>query len=199
MKTIIACLFFLPGALLQMPAAFAFTPATDSSTTAAVKKIDNYTIQYLIIFNDKQEILMMKNKLGWHTPVIRSNEPLAIREALEGLAGSIGLQVKDIRLGGLYTHKFEGLPDHPEVCFRSHYTATYVSGGIRQPEQGETSYHWIPVKDCLDKFHFGFLREQTAPILNDRTKVWGGTFLISWEGDTYKGSRVLEAIYVLSE
>ncbi len=198
MKSFLSCFIFLMITLLQQPVGFASTTAADSGIAVA-KKADNYTIQYLLVFNDNKELLMMKNKLGWHTPVIRSNEPLAIREAMTGLAASIGLTIQDIRLAGLYTHKFEGVPDHPEVCFRSHYTARYVSSGIRQPQQGETTYHWVPVKDCLEKFHFEFLRQQTAPILKDPKKVWGGTFLISWDGDTYKGSKVLEDIYVLSE
>lgn len=180
-----------------LTALFFFSFCLAQSDNSVTKKTDNYTVQFLIVFNAKKEILMMKNQLGWHTPALRSDKPQAIREAMDSLASSIGLKIKNIRLGGLYTHKFQGVQDHPEVSFRSHYTADYVSGDILNPENKNIEYQWIPIKNAVSKFYFDFIRLQTAPILKNRKKIWGGTFLIIWEGEKLKGTKLIEDIYEL--
>lgn len=67
-----------------------------------VKEVDNYTIQYLIVRNDKDEVLLQKNKAGWHTLVIRSNKNQSINEAMDSLANSVGLTINFLRLAGMY-------------------------------------------------------------------------------------------------
>jgi hypothetical protein len=80
-----------------------------------VVRKDNYTVQYLIIYNEQNKVLLQKNKSGWHTIAIRSNENQSIKEALDSLARSIGLSIDFLKLAGLYTYKFQGLPDHKQV------------------------------------------------------------------------------------
>lgn len=164
---------------------------------------DNYTVQYLIVFNQKNEILLMKNKLGWHTPAMRSNTPQSIKESLESMADNIGIKIRDIRLSGVYVHKFEGLTNHPEVSIRSHYTAQVIdekenSAKPRSSAAG-MEYHWVDKEKVLSLLHFDFLRQQTHPILDSPAKVWGGTFSIIWKDDVFQGSKILEPIHVLSD
>ncbi|WP_129716173.1 NUDIX hydrolase [Pedobacter sp. SYP-B3415] len=140
---------------------------------------------------------MMKNKLGWHMPALRSEKPQGIREALDSLAKAIGVRISNINLSGLYTHKFRGLPDHPEVSFRTYYTATYLSGKISQPADKNTEYHWVEANKALPLLHFDFMKQQIGPILREPKKVWGGTFLINWENDQFKNSEIIENIYQL--
>ncbi|WP_163396459.1 NUDIX hydrolase [Flavobacterium limi] len=174
---------------------YAFSHAQNTSVISV--KTDNYTVQFLIIFNDKKEILMMRNQLGWHIPAMRSDKPQAIREAIDSLAATIGLKIRHIKLSGLYTHKFQGVKDHPEVSYRSYFTADYVNGSIVQPEDKNIEYSWISIKEAPAVFHFDFMKKQTIPILKNRKKVWGGTFLIVWEDEKLKGSEITENIYEL--
>lgn len=171
---------------------------------AAAKPVDNYTVQYLLIFNKKNELLMMKNDLGWHTLAVRSNKPQSIKETMDSLAGSLGIKINQLKIAGVYTHKFEGLPDHPEVSLRTHYTARLIENesseslknGIKSGLPG-IEYKWVPKQEALSKLHFDFLRLQTEPILKKPEKVWGGTFLIVWEDGILKSTRVVEPIYPL--
>lgn len=173
--------------------------ATNAPAVPEAKKADNYTVQFLLVANGNKEMLMMKNSTGWHLPAIRSNESQSVKEAMDSLAKSMGLGIRDLKLAGLYTHKFEGLPDHNEISFRTHYSATLKSGKIIQPVDTAKYFQWMPVEEALPKFHFEFLRQQVEPILRQPGKVWGGSFLIIWKGDKYMGSRVLEKPYVLAD
>lgn len=168
----------------------------------AAAKVDNYTVYRLIVFNEKDEILMLKNKAGWHTPALRSNESLSIKEAMNGLANSLGLTIDPPKLAAVYTYKFEGLPGHRQVSFRTHFTARLKGGKLLQPSSssGETDgeYFWMSVKDAMGKITFDSLKLETKQILENPKKIWGGSFLIIWKDDVYIGSKILEEPYPLS-
>lgn len=163
------------------------------------KEVDNYTIQYLIIWNSRGEILLQKNKAGWHTLAMRSNKSQSIKEAMDSLANSIGLKIELLRLAGLYVYKFDGLPDHKEASFRTHFTARLASGELVQPDDPEREYRWVPVKEAIEKITFESLKLETTQILKEPDKIWGGTFLILWKDGKFLGSRVLEKPYQLSD
>lgn len=160
-------------------------------------KKDNYTVQYLIILNDNKEVLLQKNKSGWHTLAMRSNQNQSIREALDSLAQTIGLSIDSLKLAGLYTYKFQGLADHNQISFRTHFTAKLKKGKVIQPNETDRSYHWTPVKEAMEKITFESLKLETKQILKNPKQVWGGSFLIIWKGDEFIGSKVLEAPYPL--
>lgn len=162
-----------------------------------IKKTDNYTVLYLIILNENGEVLLQKNRAGWHTLGIRSNENQSVREALDSLANSIGLTIQSVKLAGLYTYKFEGLPDHKEVSFRTHFTAKFKSGKLIQPNDVDREYRWTSIKEAMEKITFESLRLETSQILKNPETIWGGSFLIIWKDDKFIGSRVLEEPYSL--
>ena len=163
-----------------------------------IKKTDNYTVQYLIILNEKGEVLLQRNKLGWHTLALRSNENQSVKEALDSLASSIGLIIHTVKLAGLYTYKFEGLADHMEVSFRTHFTARLKSGKLIQPNDVDREYRWTSTKEAMEKITFESLKLETSQILKSPKTIWGGSFLIIWKDDKFIGSRVLEEPYSLS-
>lgn len=187
----------IPQYLRLLPLLFALHTGAAYAQDAAKK--DNYTVQFLLLYNQQNELLMMKNQLGWHLPAVRSNDTLDVREALHHLAGTLGLTLENIRLAGLYTHKFEGLPDHKELSFRTYYTARLKSGHLQPPPNSGATYAWMAPKEGLPQLHFEFMRQQLEPIVNQPGTVWGGAFLIIWKDDNYVGSKVLEQPYVLAE
>ena len=169
-----------------------------SAQEPAIKK-DNYTVQYLVIFNEEGEILLQKNEAGWHTIAMRSNENQSIKEAMDSLANSFGLTIHSLKLAALYTYKFEGLPDHKQVSFRTHFTAKLKQGNLIQPPTPDKTYHWVSVKDAMEKLTFESLKSETIQILKYPSQVWGGSFLIIWKDGEFIGSKVLEAPYPLSD
>lgn len=196
MKDLIIIVFFLT-ALVRI------TNGQDKTKTPTgekrVKEVDNYTVQYLIIFNDKGEVLLQKNKAGWHTLAMRSNKSQSVKEAMDSLANSVGLTINSLRLAGLYVYKFEGLPDHNEASFRTHFTARLEEGELTQPNDPDREYRWMSRNEAVEKITFESLKLETSQILNGPEKVWGGTFLILWKDGQFLGSRVLEKPYTLSD
>jgi hypothetical protein len=180
-------------------AAAAEGAVTAVPATAGVGKVDDYTVHRLIVLNDKGQVLLLKNEAGWHTPASRANEGQSIREALASLAGSLGLAVEPPTLAGFYTYKFEGLPDHRQVSFRTHFITRATAGTLIQPGEAGASHHWVAVEKAVPLLSFDSLRLETDTILKNPGQVWGGSFLIVWKDDVYQDSRVLEAPYALSE
>lgn len=171
--------FFTPLLLLlcvHLHTALAQDTVTVIPKLESIKKVDNYTIQYLIVLNEKGEMLLQKNKSGWHTLALRSNENQSIKEALDSLANSIGLTIHSLKLAALYTYKFEGLPDHKAVSFRTHYTAKLKTGKLIQSFPSDRELHWVPVKEALEKITFESLKLETSQILKRPETIDGRFF-----------------------
>jgi hypothetical protein len=195
MKNLIIILFFFIG-LVEITNGQVKTKTKEQKPA---NEVDSYTVQYLIIFNDKGEVLLQKNKAGWHTFAIRSNKSQSVKEAMDSLANSVGLTINSLRLAGLYVYKFEGLPDHKEASFRTHFTARLGGGELMQPIDPDREYRWVPLEEAVEKITFESLKLETSQILNEPKKVWGGTFLILWKDGQFLGSKVLEKPYPLSD
>lgn len=163
-----------------------------------VKKADNYTIQRLLIFNNKKEILLEKGINGWMTPALRSNENQSLKEGLDSLAKAIGISIKIGRLAGVYTYKFKGLPDHKEVSYRTHYTAKYTGGQLIQLQQPDRAYKWFPIKTATDSISNEALRAETNQIIKFPKTVWGGSFLYTYKDDKFESIIMTEDFYSLS-
>ncbi len=180
-----------------------FVLAQDTTSTITkqetVKKADNYTIQRLLIFNNKKEILLEKGINCWMTPALRSNENQSLKEGLDSLAKAIGISIKIGRLAGVYTYKFKGLPDNKEVSYRTHYTAKYVSGELIQPQQPDRAYKWFPIKTATDNISTEALRAETNQIIKFTKTVWGGSFLYSYKDDIFESIKMTEDFYSLSD
>jgi hypothetical protein len=162
-----------------------------------VKKADNYTIQRLIILNDKNEILMEKFWNGWQTPALRSNQNQSLKEGIDSMSTAIGIITEPIKLAGIFTYKYEGLPDHKEVSYRTHYIAKYKSGQLNKLKEKE--YFWFPIKDGVEKIGMEALKIETTQIVDNPNIVWGGSFLLSYKDDKLQSLKLVEKFYPLTE
>ncbi len=180
-----------------------FISAQDTTKTIKkqeiVKKADNYTIQRLLVFNNNKEILLEKGQNGWMTPALRSNENQSLKEGLDSLAKAIGISIKLVKLSGVYTYKFIGLPDHKEVSYRTHYTANYLNGELIQPTQPGREYKWFPIKSAVDMISNEALKAETNQILKFPKTLWGGSFLYTYKDDKFESIKMVEDFYPLSE
>jgi hypothetical protein len=167
-----------------------------------IKKTDNYTIQRLIVFNSKKEILMQRNRFGWFTPSIRSNENQSLKEGLDSLAKAIGIIIEPVKLAGIFTYKYDGLSDHVGVVsYRTHYSTKYISGELIQYIDSKDStrlYKWMPVKEALAVISMQALKEETTQIIQNPKKIWGGSFLLSYKNDVLQSIKKLEEFYSLN-
>ncbi|UQD56915.1 NUDIX hydrolase [Flavobacterium sp. K5-23] len=164
-----------------------------------IKKIDNYTIQWLIVFNQKKEILLMKDKYGWKTPVIRSNENLSLKEGIDSLVNPIGISIHRLRLAGLTTYKYSGLKDNQVVSFRSYYTSKLKDGEISQPKDKEKEYKWLPIEEVLQIIEMQPLKTELNQILKNPKSIWGGSFIMIFEDEKFKTYKQTEPFYELNK
>ncbi|WP_046246730.1 NUDIX hydrolase [Hymenobacter terrenus] len=181
-------------ALLCGKFCLAQTPAAKD----ALQLKDNYSVQFLYVTNKDKQVLIQKNQYGWNPIALRSNRPQSIKEALDSLAASMGLTIGALRLAGLYTYKFEGLPDHQQVSFRTHFTAKLTAGKLRQPTDTSVVYRWVSIPEAIDRIEFTPAKQQAKQLLTFPKQVWGGSYLIIWKDDKLTGSKVLEPAYSLS-
>lgn len=163
-----------------------------------IKKIDNYTIQWLIVFNAKKEILLMKDKYGWKTPVLRSNENLSLKEGIDSLVKPIGISIHKLNLAGLTTYKYSGLKDNQVVSYRSYYTAKLKGKEILQPVDKEKEYKWFTINDAVKTIEMQPLKTELEQILNNPKKVWGGSFIMIFEDEKFKTFKQIEPFYELT-
>ena len=193
MKLILtALLFFACGQSLSAQDTSKIVPKKQ-----VIKRADNYTIQRLIVFNDKKEILMEKYWGGWQTPALRSNQNQSLREGLDSMATAMGISTEPVKLAGIITYKYEGLPDHKEVSYRTHYTAKYKSGNPIKTKDKE--YHWLPIKEALEKISMEALKIETTQIVNNPKVVWGGSFLLTYKDDKLQTLKLVEEFYPLTD
>ncbi len=100
---------------------------------------DSYTIQRLLIYNDKGEILLEKHKNGWMTPALRQHEKISINEGLKNLAAEFGLKISTPQLAGIFMF----VPEYKNKSSqRQHYSCKVVEGELNIPE-GKIDVQWF--------------------------------------------------------
>jgi len=158
---------------------------------------DSYTIQRLIIFNKKGDILLQKHKNGWMTPALRHNIKTTTHEALSDLASDFGLKTSTPQLQGIFMYLHS---DNKKPSFRQHYSSHLIDGALKVPE-GMIDAQWFPPNIAILKMLdpkakiVAAIGEMTKHILNYPNTIWGGSYLLI-KNDTKKTeSKVIENFY----
>jgi hypothetical protein len=165
----------------------------------AAEKAENYTTQRLLIFNDRDEILLQFNAMGWSTPGQRFDHPLSVRLALDQLAARYGVRIDNVRLAGLLTYEYGY---SPAISTRTHYRARLAGGEPKAPD-GVQELRWFPRDAAIAAMALESQRappsfvEMTTRMLREPGIVWGGAFHVWQEGGVYR-SRPLEPMYPLA-
>ena len=161
---------------------------------------DSYTIQRLIIYNQRGEILLEQHINGWMTPALRHNTKTSTNEGLAKLALEFGLKVSTPKLVG----NFMFIPAYkPTSSFRQHYVCTLVEGDLTLPE-GKLDAKWFAPHTAIEmmslpdtKLIFA-VRDMTEQILKYPHIIWGGTFAL-WKEDEITKYRTTENFYPIGE
>ncbi len=155
---------------------------------------ENFVINRLIIINDKDEILMAKEQEVWASPAFLYSERQFVKESIDSLATAYGLTITSPQLHGQFSFKYDY---QPYATLRNYYVAKYVSGTIKIPEPME-KVEWIPSAKAIEMNTVTAIKQITEQIINYPKVVWGGSFLVSHEGDAHPTKQV-EAFYPLFE
>ena len=169
-------------------------------TPAAAQPVEdpNYTTQNLMIFNERDQILLQRNFMGWSTPGTRYDKRLTIEENLVDLAKTYGVRICRVRLAGLFSYRYGYTP---AISTRSHYAAR-LAGGAAKPPAGFAELRWVDRPAALRLMAESSqksppaLVELSRRMLTAPDRIWGGAFSIWQEGETYR-SRMLQPFQVL--
>jgi len=187
--------------MLIAPRAFvvAMVPlAVLAPATAQPVEDPNYTTQNLMIFNERDQILLQRNFMGWSTPGTRYDKRLTIEESLADLAKTYGVRICRVRLAGLFSYRY-GYTS--AISTRSHYAAR-LAGGVAKPPAGFAELRWVDRPIALRLMAENSqksppaLVELSRQMLTAPDRIWGGAFSIWQEGETYR-SRTLQPFQVL--
>ncbi len=158
---------------------------------------DSYTIQRLIIYNPKGEILLLQHPNGWMTPALRHNTETTTNQGLRELASEYGLKISVPQLQGIFMYLHS---DHKKPSFRQHYSAKWLGGEFIIPEN-EPIARWFPPQEAIEKMLLpeskivDAVGHMTEHILNYPNTIWGGSYmLIKKEGEKTQ-SRMIESFY----
>ena len=142
---------------------------------------DSYTIQRLIIYNQKGEILLEKNDFGWMTPALRHNSKVTINEGLENLAADFGLKISKPKLSGIFMF----ITDYKPISqFRQHYSCIYQEGELKVAKN-KSKAQWFSINKAIEMMSLKdtkapfVIRDMTQQILYFPEIIWGGTYDLS--------------------
>ncbi|MEL1264163.1 hypothetical protein [Pseudoxanthomonas putridarboris] len=159
---------------------------------------DNYTTQRLLVFNDRGEVLLQSNAMGWSTPGQRFDTRLSLRASLDSLAGKYGIRIENVALAGMLTYEY-GFTT--ALSTRTHYMARIAGGEPKAPD-GTRELRWFSRDEAIaaisadsQKSPPSFV-QMTTRMLREPGTIWGGAFHVWQEGDAYR-SRVVEPMYPL--
>lgn len=152
----------------------------------------NFTVKRLLIFNDRNEVLMEKVESNWYPPSLVFYKRQHIKESLDSLSNTYGIKTKGLQLRAYLSFKYEY---HPYATLRPYYTVNYISGDIVIPEDRE-DVKWMPIKDAVKKTPVESMKMIIEKITTSPDVVWGGTFMVYRKGEEHH-ARLEEPLFPL--
>lgn len=152
----------------------------------------NFTVNRLIVLNDKNEILMGKAAGNWYTlSNVHSNRQF-VKESLDSLAHEYGITISSPKLHGYFSYKYEY---HPYSTLRGFYVAKYISGEIKAAGEAD-EVKWMSIDEAIPLIPVESIKVGTKQILDYPDTLWGASFVIYRKGEHHH-ARMVEEFYPL--
>ncbi len=152
----------------------------------------NFSVNRLIILNDKNEMLMGKEEGNWYNPGEVYIEPQFVMESLTAITDKYGIKTTPPKLHGYFSYKYEY---HPYASLRAFYVASYVSGTIK-PSGNAEEMQWVPIDEAIARIPVESIKMATQQILDYPDTLWGGSFVVFRKGEHHH-ARMVEDFYPL--
>ena len=152
----------------------------------------NFTVQRMLILNEKGEMLMCREKHVWVPPSFVFESRSHVVEGLDSLAMAFGIEVKDIELRGQFSYKYDY---HPHSTLRNFYVARFEGGDLQVPP-GLDEAKWVKIEEAIKLNTVISIKNITRQIIENPNTVWGGSFLVSHVGDDHP-TKMVERFYPL--
>lgn len=166
-----------------------------SQFTFAQQATKPSTFHRLLVFNDKNELMVVKikNSERWVTPGWYQDNSLTIKAGLEQLALSYGLKITTPTLRGVFTLKTE---QNNELSTRLVYSTKMKSGELKAPEMIE-EIRWLSATQATKLITFPHINAQIEQLTKFPGTLWGGSQLMYQEAGVDK-AKFIENFYPLT-
>lgn len=154
--------------------------------TAHRDPIHNFTMLRLLIINNKNEMLMVREDYVWAPPAILYDKRAYLKERLYDLAADYGLKIGGLKLHGYFSYKYEY---HPFATMRSYFMANYVNGDIKIP-RGMNEVKWVAIPEAIRMNTVTAIGQIVSQIINFPHTVWGGSFMVSRNDEGHPTKKV---------
>ena len=141
-------------------------------TGYCVRSQENYSFMKLLVENDKDQILLVKWGGEWELPGSKFNEPTSVKKFLQGMAGTLGVEIENHQLFGLYTQRWKGLS---YLTLMHYYKASYVSGELKVPDDC-TDIGWFSMEEALTKIPYDNMKSMIKWLEEKPGKVASAAF-----------------------
>lgn len=166
-----------------------------SQFTFAQQTTKPSTFHRLLVFNDKNEVMVVKikNSERWVTPGWYQDNNLTIKDGLDQLALSYGIKITTPTLRGVFTLKTE---QNNELSTRLVYSTKMKSGEIKAPEMIE-EIRWLSATQAVKLITFPHINAQIEQLTKFPDTLWGGSQLMYQDAGVYK-AKLIENFYPLT-
>ena len=153
---------------------------------------ENFIVNRVLITNDKDEMLMIREENVWAPPSFLYNKRQFVKEGIDSLANAHGIKITSPKLHGHFSFKYDY---EPYATIRNIYTAQYVSGKVKVPKHLKEVV-WLPIEEAIEKNTITAIKLMSDQIIKNPDVVWGGSFMVSHVGDDHPTKQV-EGFYPL--
>ena len=169
------------------------SPFLAMSQSAHQQPTHNFTVQRLILLNDQNEMLMVREQQVWVPPSYVFEQRQSLKQSLDSLALSYGLEIKQIELKGQFSYLYDY---HPHATMRNFYMAKYASGQLKTPA-GMDEAKWVPIEQAIEMNTVTSIKQSIRQIIENPQTIWGASFMVSHVGDEHP-TQLIEPFYALN-
>lgn len=133
----------------------------------------------LMVFNEKQEIMLINFDGSWEVPGSRYADDVTIPSFIDTMSKDHGIEVDNTELAALVTFHHE-VREYPTMMF--YYHAQYVSGNLTTPSWGK-DVKWFSIADAYRLIPFKEMNYIIKATISEKS-VLTGAFSIEYNKKT---------------
>lgn len=148
----------------------------------------------LYVYNDADEVLLVKYKGAWELAGRSYDSPEGIRAVVTHMASEMGAEIDAIRLRALVPIYYN---EGKQPIIFNYYSAHYREGALEVPP-GCDDIRWFTVKEALQTIPFKAMTTIMEAMNEEKSYLWGGGLRVRKEKGALENTvEVVEEFYRL--
>lgn len=156
----------------------------NSAFAQSTSKITTFHRMLIVNENDEIMIIKIKDVDFWVTPGLYQNDHLTIKQGLDSIASTYGLQLSEPKLRAIFTLKSER-NGKPSLSTRNVFIMRTKNPETKKPDLIE-EIKWLKLNDALAQLTFPHIAMMTESIFAKPDQILGGTISNWKDGDAFK-------------